>query len=227
MRSTFSVLMAAVLMGTVAVAGCSSAGRHSTTVAKIDPDAAFYADTLQQWKDYGDAIVAARVTSDRPDPRDSKNPDVNGGLFNRLATLQVTRTFWARDAAHRPPPHPFTISVWGWFDKSSGHGTRTPIAVVGNPRLEPGHSYLLVLCLLRKHWTTVSGGASVPFDGGVVGHGEWKGRDDKRTQQPAIDRLLGKRASTVQQVLDSVRLSPLSRRYSDLEPDARARRLTR
>lgn len=216
--------MFAVLVAAVLVAGCSSEVRHSPGVAKIDPDAAFYADTLQQWKDYGDAIVAARVTSDRPDPRDSKDPDVNGGLFNRLATLQITRTFWTRDAAHRPPARPFTISVWGWFDKT---GSRTPIAVVGNPRLEPGHSYLLVLCLLRKHWTTVSGGASVPFDGGVVGHGEWKGRDDERAKQPAIDRLLGKRAAGVQQVLDSVQLSPLSQRYSNLEPDARARKLMR
>ena len=103
---------AAVMALLLVVSGCSSNGTARSTTMVIDPDASFYAQTLQQWKDYGDAIVAFRVVSDRIDPETPADPNVNGGMYGRIASIHVTHTFWVRDAQHRPPST-FTMAVWG------------------------------------------------------------------------------------------------------------------
>jgi hypothetical protein len=224
MRATFIAVIGLLLLTSCADAAtiASSPSGHApeSRLSVVDPDAAFYAGTLQEWKDYGDAIVTARVIADRDDPRTPADPDENGGLYNRIADVRITHVFWVRDAAHRPPAT-FHLSVWGWWRKDGGE---TPIVVRGDPRLEPGHNYLLAMAHLRDGWAPMAGGAAAPFDGGIVGRGEWKGRD-KRADQPALDRLLGHDVRGVQQVIDSVQSSAASKRLSGLDPVRRYWRL--
>jgi hypothetical protein len=228
MRIRTAALIGAV---TLALAGCAdgsagSAGSVSTagtatpptpSVSIVDPDAAFYIHTLRDWKDYGDAIVTVHVDSDRVDPSTPKDPDVNGGLIGRQADFRVTHTFWTRDAAHQPPTT-FAALMWGWWDKDGN--PRMPIASKGDPRYLPGHDYLVVLDRFRDGWTPAIG---MPFDGGTAGTGEWLGRADP--VESGINQLLGKDEAGVQQLLDSVQLSPTSRKYSARTPEDRAQKL--
>jgi hypothetical protein len=222
MRTIVAGLAAALLVagcasGTVSSAGHSSDSGPPAPISVIDPDAAFYIDTLQQWKDYGDAVVTVRVVADRVDPTTPKDPDVNGGLYGRIADLQVTHTFWIRDADHRPPAA-FSTALWGWWIKD---GARVPIATRGNPRMIPGHSYLVVLDRFPDGWGPA---AELPFDNDTVGSGEWLGRG-AHDDRPAVRRLLGQDEAGVQRLIDSVRLSAASRRYSGLDPARRAAKI--
>src|SRR4051812_17496797 len=171
MRQLSAVFGSGLCASVLLVSGCSPAGSRQPATSVIDPDASFYATTLQQWKDYGDAIVTFRVVTDQVDPKTSADPDVNGGLFGRIATIRVTHVFWARDRAHRPPAT-LSMPVWGWFIK--GVDARR-IVPRGEPRLEPGHTYLAAMAHFRDGWAQLAGGADAPFDRGTVGVGEWLG----------------------------------------------------
>jgi hypothetical protein len=186
-------------------------------VSIVDPDRSFTVTTLQQWKEFGDAVVIVRVSTDRDDPATSKDPAVNGGLYGRLADFTVTHVFWVRDAAHRPPAH-FTAGVWGWWVKDGR--PRVPIVGKGDPRYEAGHEYLVVLDRFREGWTTSVG---MPFDDGRSGVGEWLGQTSPL--DPGAARLLGNDTAGVQRLMDSARLSAMSRRYSALDPAARAQKI--
>jgi hypothetical protein len=231
MRRMLAVCWATLLAVTLlcATAGCASNGPAAagdpaptqTGPRILDPDLAFLVSSLQDWKDYGDAVVAVRVVADRDDPATPAGRNGNGGLIGRLADVRITHTFWVRHAAHQPPAR-FTAPVSGWFVR---HGTRTPTVPRGEPRFEPGHRYLVALARFGDGWNYLTG-AAVPFDGGVVGHGEWAGRDPAATQ-PGDTELLGADTARVQRALDAVQLSAAARRYDRLDPVTRAHRIAR
>lgn len=210
------------------LAGCAGGGAApapttpaAPRVSIIDPDAAFNPTKLTDWKNYGDAVVAVRVTGEREAP--ATRPSVARGLVGRVADLRITHIFWVRDARHRPP-HTVAAAVWGWTGAD-----RTPVAARGDPRIVPGHDYLVVLARFTDGWGLLGGGGEAPFDDGIVGHGEWLGRDNRAqqddAQRPAIDTLLGKDSAGVQRVVDTVGPNAASVRYADLEPYARAHQI--
>lgn len=214
------------LAGVVVVAACLLAGTGGAStpraVTVVDPDPAFVATRLVDWKNFGDAIASVRVVSERPDPSTPADPNENGGLYGRLVELRVEHVFWVRDAAHTPPAA-FTSSAMGWFGKG---GHRTPLAARNEPRLVPRHRYLMATAHFADGWGGLGGGAEVPFDSGVVGVGEWDGRDS-HAEQPALDQLMGRDAGQVQAAIDAVAPDPVSIKYGDLEPVARAQQVMR
>jgi hypothetical protein len=213
----------ALLTTVLALAGCSS--KHHTfsddgTTSIIDPSSPFSATTLRDWKDLGDAIVAVDVTADRKDPGTIAHPAGQNGVYGRLIDVTVVHVYWQRGPAFAPPSS-FTSKAWGWVD----HGNELqPIVARGEPRLEPHHLYLMAIAKFSTGWAGLGAGAEVPFDGGVIGTGEWQGRD-KNIDQPAIDSLLGKNAAGVQTSVDETQPDPRAAQFDNLSPAQRAKKL--
>jgi hypothetical protein len=213
-----AVLVAAVL----ALSACSSKhpGYSENGTRIVDPNAAFTAPTLQDWKDLGDAVAAVEITGERKDPGTTADPAGTSGVYGRLIDVQVLHVYWQRGPAFTPPAT-FTTNGWGWVS----HGnTLQPIVARGEPRLDPNHVYLLALAKFKTGWAGLGSGAEVPFDGGQVGYGEWEGRD-KNIKQPALEELMGKDAAGVQAALDQTQPSAQSAKYDDLDPIQRAKKL--
>jgi hypothetical protein len=222
-RRARALSVVALLAAVLALAGCSS--KHHIfsddgTTSIIDPSSPFAATTLRDWKDIGDAIVAVDVTADRKDPGTLAHPAGENGVYGRLIDVSVEQVYWQRGSAFAPPTA-FTSKAWGWVD----HGNSLqPIVARGEPRLEPHHLYLMAIAKFATGWTGLGAGAEVPFDGGVIGTGEWQGRD-KNVKQPGIQSLLGKNAAGVQAAIDATQPDPRAAQYDNLSPVERAKKL--
>ena len=219
---TTAVLVATVLAACLALAGCSTKHpRFSENLTEIiDPISSFSATSLQDWKDLGDAIVAAQVTAERPDGGSASEPAGANGVYGRLIDVQVLQTYWQRGPRFTPPQR-FTTKALGYVL----HGNQEqPIVARGEPRLEKGHVYLLVIARFGSTWAGLGNGAEVPFDNGTIGVGEWDGRD-KNVEQPAIDSLLGDNAAQLQAAINRTQPDPRAALYDNLTPDQRAKKL--
>jgi hypothetical protein len=180
--------------------------------------------TLTDWKSYGDAIAAIDVAAERSEPTPREVAETGEGLINRTITVRVTRIYW-RAVGSRPTPATFDMLAWGWVVHDR---RRTPTVSSGSPRLEVGHRYLVALLWFRGGWTTLGSGAEMPFDGGVVGRGEWEGRDPARVEaveHPAITSLLGARDPRIQSTLAHAHADPLADSLRRLAPLARYQRV--
>lgn len=224
MRGLKPCIVGVLLGALLAITGCSGPAARmrfsANGVQIIDPQAAFTAKTLRDWKDLGDAIVAVQVTAERPDPGTAQTPAGTGGVYGRLVDIVVLHVYWQRDGAPAPPTG-FTSKAWGWFNRGN---RKQPIVARGEPRLEASHLYLLAIAKFKEGWVGLGDGAEVPFDGGTVGDGEWDGHDPK-DKQPALDQLIGKNAAQVQQTIDATNPDPRATQYRDLDPISRAEKI--
>lgn len=218
-RSTKGRALAALAAAIVLLAGCGGAPpRVSPDGTRIlDSTATFTAPTLRDWKDVGDAIVAVEVTGERQDPATATGPN---GVYGRLVDVSVLHVYWQRGSGTAPPGN-FTMRAWGWLLDGN---SMQPFVVRGEPRLDVNHVYLLAMAHFATGWAGLGSGAEVPFDGGIVGHGEWEGRDPK-LGQPALAELLGKDAAQVQAIIDATQADPRAAAYDELDPLGRARKL--
>lgn len=227
-RTRAAALLGAALVVPL-VAACSgasspgSAGSSAATanVEIIDTLAAFTAKTLVDWKSLGDAIAIVDITDSHADNSAAGDPTENGGTYGRIADVMVDDVLWERDDTTHALPTRFSMRVWGWV----AHGNaQQAIVARGEPRLETGNTYLIAFAKFKTGWAPLGDGAEVPFDNGVVGQGEWAGRDPK-DKQPAITALLGKNAAQVKQIVDETVPTPQSLEYGDLDPLTRAKKV--
>ena len=208
---------AVVIAGTctVALTSCASGGPSGGFEGDLK---AFPTDSLSDWKSYGDGIAAITVVSEIAEP---PSPEVvaNGeGLVGRHVAIHVDRLFWQSPA--RTIPSSISIRAWGWIVRDGGN--RTPAYAQDDVRLEVDHSYLVALAYWDDEWITVPGG--LPFDDGLVGKGEWRGKNSSSTstrKHPGIADLVGKNADGVQAGIDAARPDPIAERFRDLDPEKR------
>lgn len=128
--------------------------------------------TLEDWVSYGDHTVIVNVASETEIPATAEEVTAGEGYIGRTVNMQIDQTVWSRTGAPALPST-ITMAVDGWSFQGQ---TRTPIAREEGSRLEPGHTYILSLALLADgSWTAAGSGAALPYDGSVVGAGEFRG----------------------------------------------------
>jgi hypothetical protein len=132
--------------------------------------------TSTDWVTYADQVVVVRPTSEREIPATEEERDAGEGYLGRSANLDVDKVLWSRSEAPAAP-RSLTLDVAGWAFKD---GQRQEFAVHDTPRLEVGHTYIVALARLEDGtWSVLGSGASLPYDGGVIGNGESEGETVK------------------------------------------------
>jgi hypothetical protein len=224
LRARAAAVLCALSCAAVLVVVACSPGRSGPGVVIGDGDEALPNATVQDWKSYGDAVAAIEVVGARAEPTSPEVAQSGEGLLNRVITVRVRHVYW-RARHSRSVPATFTMLAWGWVIHDR---KRRPTVSRGSVRLEVGHRYLVVLAHYPDGWGTLGTGAQMPFDGGVVGRGEWLGRAEGPTEAqeyPGIAALLGGDDRRIAAVLARAHADPLADALRNLPPVARYQRV--
>lgn len=182
--------------------------------------------TATDWVTYADHVVVVTPVEQTEVPPAQSELDRGEGLIDRRVTLRVDDVLWSRPDADRPAPATFDWLAAGWmFDGTPADRGR--VAREGEPRLEPGHSYLLAIeweearcspgdAKIPAQWRGLGSFSAVPFDDGVVGQGEFEGRYRSASKAVAAadpddpnysfgQQMAGKSAADVQGALEQTK----------------------
>lgn len=178
--------------------------------------------TSTDWVTYADQVVVARPTSDREVPATEEENKAGEGYIGRSVTLAVDKVLWSRSGSPAVPQS-LTLDAAGWVLRD---GQRQEFAVHGTPRLETGHTYILALARLGDGtWSILGSGAALPYDGGVIGNGEFEGSiveaPSKGPGDSVGEQLAGESAQALIALLRKTVPDPAAAPYADLPPEER------
>ena len=120
---------------------------------------------------------ATEETELSPSPAEVRRGE---GMTLRRVQLTVERVLWSRAGA-APLPTSVRWTAFGDYFHG-GIDRRSRMGAYDSSRLEVGHSYLVAVHDLggadggASRWVPLGGAAQLPFDQGVLGHGEFEGR---------------------------------------------------
>lgn len=139
--------------------------------------------TATDWVTYADHVVVVTATDEKALEPTDEEVEAGEGYLPRVATLNVDDVIWTRqDADTAAPSGQFEYSAIGW----EFHGEeRTRLGVMDSPRIEVGHTYILVLTWepafddghdrTDAHWVSLGADSIIPYDDDVIGKGELEG----------------------------------------------------
>lgn len=171
--------------------------------------------TARDWVEGANVVVVAEVTGERRGTTAGTGDGTGDQFVGRWVTLAVERQVWER--AGGPAliaGSTIEVSAPGWLDTADG--STVPLALDGQPRLEPGHAYVVALsaqvCATdttgTASWSALGSGAVIPADEGVLGFGESEGQivagDVDQTAPGSLERqLLGDGTDALASALDA------------------------
>lgn len=183
--------------------------------------------TATDWVTYADHVVVVSPVAERELSPTALEIERGEGLIDRGLTLRVESVVWSRPHVATPAPESFDWRAWGWQFKDGDLSNRTVMAGEDAPRLETGHRYLMAIvwedarCAVGDQvnpaqWRGLGADAIVPFDGAVIGQGEWEGSSRSAAEasaevkangaaQTLEDRLVGRGLADLRSALDGVR----------------------
>lgn len=232
MRNTRVLTAAAGIATALAAAGATwlilMAGGSSPAVIVGSGADLLPNQTAQDWVTYADHVVAVTPVSEAEVPPTAQELARGEGLIGRTLELRVDAVVWSRRDAVAPPPTQFTWQAFGWQFTDGDLANRVPLAAEDAPRLELGHRYLLAINWQEQrcsegdfepaHWEGLGADAIVPYDGAVIGQGEYQGsqrsvaqaRSDARAAGAAAleDQLVGQGAGALRSALVSAKPAP-------------------
>ncbi|SER10805.1 hypothetical protein SAMN04487983_101179 [Streptomyces sp. yr375] len=133
--------------------------------------------TAQDWVRYADVVVVGRAVRERESGRRKLSVGAYGYQLQRTVELTVqAKPFTSGTRTHPAVGASLDYEAAGWRLLRSDGTTRVPDLTGDAPRVIPGHTYILALRWEEERWVALGEGAVVPFDGQVVGRGEWCGR---------------------------------------------------
>ncbi|NRQ36569.1 hypothetical protein HII36_32755 [Nonomuraea sp. NN258] len=179
--------------------------------------------TASDWATYADHVVVVTVVGESKRSPSRTEVERREGMIGRTVSLRVDKVLWSAPDTPQPAPATLLESVPGWvFNDNDGRGTRK-FAIKNSSRVEVGHTYVKALeweddvCSddpAKGRWEGLGSGGVIPFDGGVLGVGEFEGRP--RTLAEARASLRG-----VDPVLRGVREQTLGAPVSTLVEQVR------
>jgi len=171
--------------------------------------------TARDWIEGADLVVVAEVTGERRGTTAGTGDGTGDQFVGRWVTLAVESQVWkTADGPAVTSGSTIEVSAPGWLARADG--STAPLALKGQPRLEPDHTYVVALSARvcrtdttrAASWSTLGSGAVIPADEGVLGFGESEGRivagDVDQTTPESLERqLLGDDADAVASALDA------------------------
>lgn len=140
--------------------------------------------TAQDWVTYADAVVVASPVAEQEIPPSPVDLERGEGLILRDVTMRINQVLWTSPIADRAVPSTIHWTAHGWMFTEGDTKNRVVMTGEGQPRLETGHTYVIALdwqqesCapgdIVPGRWRGLGAGAVVPFDDGVLGHGEFE-----------------------------------------------------
>ncbi|MFI0810615.1 hypothetical protein [Streptomyces echinatus] len=144
--------------------------------------------TARDWVTYADYAVVVTALDDsaiEPDADDPDNPVGDSGPVMRKVRLRVDKILWSKEKPAHEPPKAFDWNAFGWHQDEDGE--RIEMSGAHEPRIEPGHSYVMALqwqapqCPpgddpVPGQWRGLGDESTIPYDQGVLGQGEFEGR---------------------------------------------------
>jgi hypothetical protein len=133
-------------------------------------------ETAADWVDNADVVVVGRAVRERESGREELAAGPYRYDVGRTVTLTPERVLLtSRRRPHPPVGGSLDVRAPGWKVPRDG-GDRVDVLTGDAPRIVVGHVYVLALRRDGDVWRALGEGGAVPFDGHVVGTGEWCGQ---------------------------------------------------
>lgn len=169
--------LAAAVAALAVVGGVLIGSRGLDTVNGCGfPDNPYPSETARDWVAYADVVVVGDALSERESGRRELALGAYRYDVQRTVTLRVESVPCAsKERSHPSAGARLDYLAPGWkITRAGGH--RVDVLTGDAPRVMPGHTYVLALRRRDGRWVALGEGGVVPFDGHVVGRGEWCGQ---------------------------------------------------
>ncbi|MBF8188531.1 hypothetical protein ITP53_22950 [Nonomuraea sp. K274] len=197
MRRRFLVLgagmVAAVVTAAVVTSGASGsaiaggAPAQPREVVVAHGDDRLPSTTAADWVTYADHVVVVTAVSEQRLPPAQIELERGEGLVGRTVDLKVKEVLWSRDGAPHPAPQSWVYNGAGFTFSDGDTSNFSPVALDERPRIEAGHQYILAIVWEDAHcsegdkpepgrWLGLGEGSELPYDGDVIGQGEYEGQ---------------------------------------------------
>ena len=141
--------------------------------------------TADDWVTYADHVMIVTVVRETRQEPSQEEIERGEGMIGRRVDIRVDRVLWSAPEVAQPAPRTLSWEAAGWaFNENSGMGTRK-FALDNASRLEVGRTYIKAIQWIDDPcqsdpefggWNGLGSGDTIPFDGGVMGAGEFEGR---------------------------------------------------
>ena len=220
--------------------GCSASDASETVIIGHGQDRA-PSSTAEDWVTHADHVVVVTPSSFEEDKPPASALERGEGTIGRTATFTVDEILWSAESPKRDAPTTIRMPVMGWEFTDGDPNNRRKMAVADQPRIESGHTYIMAVNWVNQYcspgdsdyipaqWTGLGSDSIVPFDEGVIGKGEFEGRQqsveqaharaDSENPNPSLeDALAGKGADSLVAALEAAQPDPSNRLGEPKEP---------
>lgn len=141
--------------------------------------------TAEDWVTYADHVVLVTVVGEIRGQANKTELERQEGMIGRRVTLRVDKVLWSAPNAVQPAPKVLEQEAAGWIFNTNSSAEEMKIAVANYSRLEQGHTYIRALDWVddpcandpqQGTWAGLGSGGTLPYDGAVLGAGEFEGR---------------------------------------------------
>lgn len=168
----------------------------------------YASSTADDWVQTAQTVALVRVVEEREGAFTQVDDGSGDAVQARSVSLEVVRELWRSPEAGEilalEEGDTIAIEASGWVISEAG--SKAPLAIRGQPRLEVGHSYVVALvnadCAYTTSWGILGTHGVIPADTNQLGYGESEGRlvtgDKDQTSPGTLERrVLGQNPDVV------------------------------
>lgn len=165
-------------------AGCATSSVDSVTAEMSDR---YPSTTAREWVTYADFVAVVTVPEDRRAEPAKEAVQRGEGNIERSVRFAVEEVVW-RESGSRQPPASVVYPALGWQFRAGDVENAAELVPDDRPRFEPGNRYVVAFAwepercyegdgVIPPGWVGLGAGSALPFDGDVIGAGEFAGEE--------------------------------------------------
>jgi hypothetical protein len=181
------IFLTTVGLGFVTASGSNAPDETTPGPVYFQAEDHLPSESAEDWVRGADFVVAVTAVEETDQPISRDTLEEEEGIIGRDVTLLVDEVLWRRPDTKVATPETITWSAAGSTFSGGNLEKRQQMIGVGAPRIEVEHRYLLAIrwepgCRVGvddvpARWAGLGAGAVLPFDEGVIGNGEFEGRE--------------------------------------------------
>lgn len=180
MRALAVAALATLAIGT----GCSTAVGESVPSEMADR---YPSTTASEWVTYADFVAVVTIPEDRRAVPAQEALKRGEGAVDRAVRFAVEEVVWRKEGS-RQPPASIVYPALGWEFRGGDVENAAEVVPDDRPRFEPGNRYVVAFAwepercyegdgVIPPRWVGLGSGSALPFDGDVIGAGEFAGEE--------------------------------------------------